>query len=550
MAKKDIAVGLDIGKYSIKAVWTKVSSGNTYISRAEMLRLPSDTVDIAGLVSSWIDNIGLAKKKCVIGLPALQTMFQPLCFPKGDPRTDAQAVEIEILKFNELAQENMTYGYSTINIGDELRRVLLVLVRPSVLDEVLLAPQRLGIEVVDVVPTPFAFFNVLSHISASESTPTLFICVGHSSTEIAIGFRKNLLFARAFPCGGAMFTDAIARAEKLPWIQAEKLKLKEGSLNGDKAYTRTLSTVADTWISSLTSALSVYRSVFSEQSLQPSRILLCGGGAYLNGFTQYISQKLNMPVEIVSGLTASRRVELDNPAIFTVAAGLSVVASSESATTVSLLPEAMYNELMFKRQKPFWIGAGIAASMILGVSLWAGHVEFKRSEVALEQQKRKLSELQKLRDDIENLRAEVDKIKGMSEPIILTTKFTSSLYQFINLLGKVKAESDWITIISDAQTYMTRRSSSTVARRGVRDTRRETATPKEPSWSPKRTIIVEGYTSKYNFSTVERLISELKQAPFVASADLLSDDKIAQETPELTPKRKGLKRFVLSVELH
>jgi type IV pilus assembly protein PilM len=548
VARKEPAVGLDIGRHSIKAVWAKFSGGKPYVTRAEILRLPSETADVAGLVSSWIENIGLTKKRCVIGVPALQTMFHPLLFQKEDPRTDDQAVEIEVLKFNELAHESMNYGYVPIDTGDEARRVLLVLARPSVLDEVLSMPQRLGVEVVDVVPAPFAFFNVLSRQFSSETSPILFIYIGHSSTEIAIGFRNSLLFARAFSCGGAMFTDAVARALKLPWAQAENLKLKEGSLKGDKPYTRFLTTVADTWISSLASALSVYRSVFSEQSFQPSRAVLCGGGAYLDGFAEYISQKLNIPVDVVAGFTTSRRVELDNPAVFTVAAGLSLTTSVESVPVVSLLPEAMYNELMFKRQKPFWIAAGITASMILSVSLWGGHIEFKRNELALEQQKRKLSELQKLRDEIENLKAETDKVKGISEPIILTARFTASLYQFINLLGKVKTESDWITLITDAQSYMNRRPATTV-RRGVRDVRRDTATAKEPNWLPKRTIIVEGYTSKYNFSTVDSLIRELKQAPFVASADLLSDDRIAQETPQLTPKRGGLKRFVLAVEL-
>ena len=63
-------------------------------------------------------------------------------------------------------------------------------------------------------------------------------------------------------------------------------------------------------------------------------------------------------------------------------------------------------------------------------------------------------------------------------------------------------------------------------------------------------MIIEGYTRKFDFSTVRTLIDHLEAAHFVASADLLSDDKLVQADPsESKGTDRKLKRFVIDVKV-
>jgi hypothetical protein len=63
-------------------------------------------------------------------------------------------------------------------------------------------------------------------------------------------------------------------------------------------------------------------------------------------------------------------------------------------------------------------------------------------------------------------------------------------------------------------------------------------------------VIIEGYTPKLDFSTVQQLIDRLQAAELIASADLLGDDKLA--TAELTDGQgldRRAKRFVIDVKV-
>jgi hypothetical protein len=63
-------------------------------------------------------------------------------------------------------------------------------------------------------------------------------------------------------------------------------------------------------------------------------------------------------------------------------------------------------------------------------------------------------------------------------------------------------------------------------------------------------IIIEGFTPKLDFSTVQSLIDRLEAEKLVATADLLSDDKLVQPDPvdgKGTDRR--IKRFVIDLKV-
>lgn len=549
MARKGTVVGIDIGQYAVKAVWAERRGRKAVVTRMESLRLPTDRSDSGAIIAPWLEKMGIVGSPCVIGLPGAQSIFQPLFLPPEDLRTFEQATAMEVVKFNEMASETMIYGFSPITINPGERRLILSMARPSVLDEALSRARGLGLDVIDIIPTPVAAFNALDACAEDSSTPSLYLTVGYSGTELAIGSRTGLLFARAFAGGGQMFTDALAKSTRTPASQAENGKLTEGSLLPGAASAAVLSKVADLWLAEVQSCLSVYRSLFPGREAQPTRAILAGGGADLRGLAEHASATLGIPVVTATGVPG--HPDAPKATHFAVAAGLAACGLNVATSCLSLLPPDLRDEMTFRRQKALWIAAGVAAVLILAVSLLGGFRYSTRMGNHLRIQESSLAKRQQLAADIDSIKARSDQILAMARPVRNLLTAGPIQRDLITLVASAKAPGDSIVMVSDAESYFSRRwvASPAAAPRGMRDHRRQAAPPPavNVATSGLQRIIVEGFTRTANLSTVKDLITKLSASDIVESADLLSDDKLI-----LPPAADGMpiqQRFVIDVRI-
>jgi Tfp pilus assembly PilM family ATPase len=545
MPGKNTVVGLDMGRYAVKAAWLELRAGSPVLTRCESVRLSSDHADNVVAISQWIENMGIKKFPCVLGLPGEKAMFQPMLLLPNDPRTLEQAASIEILKFNELASENMLYGYSPISLNQGERRLILAMARQAIVKETLDSARNMGLDVIDVVPSPIALFNALELCSGSHDEPHLHINIGAVATELAIGSTAGLLFARAFPGGGQMFTDALAQSTKLSTGQAENLKTTEGSLskNTDQT-TQVLSKAADAWFAELQASLSVYQSLFPGRKTPPIRVVLAGGGAELRGFGEFISSKMNLETVRTEALPGQARSE--NAGRFAVAAGLAICGLRSAPIQISLLPELARDQMNFRRKKPFWTASAIAATLVVAVSLAGGYYNYHRMEKHLSAQESSLKASQELVNEIEIARDRSEQMLKMTQPVGIFVRGAPLMREIITLVANSKAPGDSITMICDADSYFTKAAPVRTSKTSMRDRRRaaSTATQEDKPDTGIERILIEGTTQTPDFSTVKDLIIKLKALDFVVSADLLNDD----ETVSGSRSDAGGQRFVVDVK--
>lgn len=555
MARSNTVIGLDVGKFAVKAVWAEIRRGTPTIMRAEVLRLPQGSTPTSVIVP-WVEKLGIGKCRCVVSLPGQLAMFQPFLLPPGDPRTPEQAAGMEVIKFNEMAVENMIYGFAPFSINEGERRLLLAMARPSVLDETLEFAREIGLNTIDVVPAPVALFNAAESQMDEHSAPYMFVDMGHSSTDIAVGPSSGLMFARAFSGGGQLFTDNLARTRNMSGGQAESLKIEKGRVGagGDGV---DLTETADMWLSEIQSCLSVYQSVFTERKAKISRIVLAGGSAALEGLPEYMTEKLG--IETTRLQTLPSRQELKDPASFAVAIGLAMAGLEKETTSISLLPPDVRDELGFRRQKPFWIAAGATAAAILAVCLACGFRQNQRMQEHLRKQDAKLKELQLLRDQIKATQANSAQIRAMSAPLKELLRAGPLARDLTSLVLDATAPGDWITMICDSTFYFTLPRGSLAPpaedkRLGMRDARKRKRKQKSDKPNEEdegfRRLIIEGYTPTPNLITVKELILKLKSTEYVEDADIMADTLIPDEG-EIRGKRRNpnAKRFVVDVKV-
>jgi Tfp pilus assembly PilM family ATPase len=552
MALKKSVVGLDIGRYAVKAAWVEPGRGEgvPVISRTELLHMPQEEADSVGVIQQWLGKIGIGSHPCVLGLRAQECMFQTLFQPPGDPRTPEQAVEVEVVRFNDMAAENMMYGFSSFSQKGRPGS-LLGMARPAVLEGLINFAGTNGLNAVDIQSSVVGLFHSVERCGGLKESPQLLINIGHQATEVAIGSTSGLMFARAFAGGGQGFTNAVAKEKQVPVAQADNLKTTGTDISVNANVSGELLSASELWISEIRSCLSVFKGVFPGDEMQPVRILMAGGGSNLRGLKEYVAESLDIEAVLLSDLDENSMDEKASE--FSVAAGLGMLGlrSDEPGIGISLLPSRYRDELTFRRQKPFWIAAAVTGALILAVSVVGGLRDIGRSEQRLTEQHAKLSQKENLRAQIESKEIQRGRILGMAGPVRDLMAAAPVMRDLITLVTESLASDDWITMMCDAESYYPKQGMAYLYPETAKKkrSRKPNAEEEEDAGLFSR-IIIEGYTAKRSLSSVKTFISQLAAAEFVESVDLLGDDKIIVEA-DLKKSQRAEKahRFVIDVKI-
>lgn len=456
---------------------------------------------------------------------------------------------MEVIQFNEMASETMSYAYAPLALNPVETRLVLAMVRPTLLETILSRVTDLGLRPVDVVPLPVAVFNAMESVVDPHDEPYMAIHVGHTTTEVAVGSSGGFMFGRAFSSGGGMFTDAIAKARGVSASQAEAMKQDSAGI-GQTDSGDGLAAIADLWLTEVQSCLSVYRSVYPERTSSVQRIVLSGGAALLPGFARHVQDQLGIATTVIDALPGDP--DHEQPGTFFAAAGLAVSGLEDPPVNLSLLPEQMRDEQSFRTQKPYWIAAAVTAALILGVSLVGGYRDQKRKEAHLQVVSANLKKMQDLKRDIELVRDHNKQLRDLAEPVRDMLEAGPLMRRLITLVANRMDTDDWLDMVCDADSYFSPQSfsdlSHVTARRGRRDKPR---THKEQGADDRfRHIIIQGYTRTPDLSTVKSLILKLENTDFVESADLLSDDRVIGSLVSTnTPRDPDAKVFLIELAL-
>jgi len=138
-------------------------------------------------------------------------------------------------------------------------------------------------------------------------SPLLLIDLGETRTGFVVFSGHSLRFTSSIPVSSQSFTEIISKALKINLAEAEKLKIKYGfqaqaQKEGGQVFEALIPALSDL-TEQIKKYLSFYQTHASHEHLPPdgkgiSEILLCGGGANLKGFPQFLSSYLKIPVEL------------------------------------------------------------------------------------------------------------------------------------------------------------------------------------------------------------------------------------------------------------
>ncbi len=312
-------LGVDIGTSSVKTVQLK-NAGKRY----ELLHLgiaplpPEAIVDgaimdggaVIGALQQILDEHKIGVKDVAVAVSGHSVIIKPIKMPLMKPQELAESIQWE-------AEQHIPFAIEDVNLDYEILRsapgavemdVLLVAVKKEVISEYLTVASSAGLNVVIVDVDAFAVANAYEAAYESSTDQVVALLhVGAAVTTVSILRGGILVFTRDSVLGGNRYNESIQKMLGVSYEQAESLKLG-GHVEG---YSGADSQPAVDLVNAELAG-DVRRSIDFFRSATPSgmihRMLVSGGVARLPGFIPYLSEALDLPVEIANPL---RHVKAD-----------------------------------------------------------------------------------------------------------------------------------------------------------------------------------------------------------------------------------------------
>ena len=141
---------------------------------------------------------------------------------------------------------------------------------------------ELKIDLLSIAAEPYAVARSVDYDDALDFN-AIFIDIGGGTTDIAVVRNGGLEGTKMFAFGGRAFTKKLAQELKIDFDEAEELKIKyaQGKLGKEVGLKveQILQSDCAVWLSGVELSLAE----FADNSVLPSKVLLCGGGSGLPG---------------------------------------------------------------------------------------------------------------------------------------------------------------------------------------------------------------------------------------------------------------------------
>lgn len=305
--------GLDLSDLSLKAVFLSEEKDRDRVVSFGSVGLPADAVSdgkilnqdaVVSGVKSLLEKSGPGKitsRSVFCSLPETKAFLRIVSLPIMETKEVGEAIKWEIEANIPLSLDQVYYDYQVLdrNITKEPGKisVLVVAVARSVADEFLVALEAAGLNVVGFETESVVQARILLPENESDVT-TLIIDIGDRRTSFLVALGNIPVFTSSIPLSSQMITDALSKGMKIPFEEAESIKINQGigsQTKGDIVF-RMVEPVLEGITAEMERSVDFYLNTLRYSSAV-DKVVLCGGGSNTVGILPYFVRKLGKPVE-------------------------------------------------------------------------------------------------------------------------------------------------------------------------------------------------------------------------------------------------------------
>jgi len=340
--------------------------------------------------------------------------------------------------------------------------VLLAMAREDLLETHAESLQDVGGTLDSFAPASLGLYNAWLRYGVIEDDTVLLANIGHENLDVVICRGPDLLFARNLTGGSSLFDSVLAVQFGVSPRKAEDLKKRLVDLtpgaqyqdsNHEKA-SRAALAPAGQLLSLLQSTVLFSKGQLKIPNLKVDRVLLCGGGAALEGLSPYLAQGMGVPVELfdpfrvveTAGLSPEESDLLEEYQLESVVAlGLATMASDPEAYSIEILPESVKKRRDLMNGTAFLIAAVVCAIAYLGWSAMSLSSSLGELEGDVRVASRKLQDAKRTEKQTFDLQQKSAVLNEYAGDLMLTLGTGEQLARSLEALHKSLPEEFWLT---------------------------------------------------------------------------------------------------------
>ena len=307
-------VGVDFGNGMLRAVeLADPAKAKPTILRHAEVPLPEGAVSrgevlepntVAGALRELWRKGGFASKKVVLGMGNQRVLARDLSMPLMSIERIRESLPFHVqdmlpVPVAEALLDFYPVSYGQSESGPVVNGLLIAAVKEAVLSNVR-AVELAGLTPVDVDLIPFALSRVFVGRAAQTGYSAL-IDIGANTTTVVISGNGVPQFVRIIPAGGADMTEALRVALEIAPHEAEGLKRSLGlaaqvASANEQRVVEVIYQSAGELLSSLRNTINYF--VNTRPDARFERVILTGGGAFLPGLPEALSEMTRLPVDV------------------------------------------------------------------------------------------------------------------------------------------------------------------------------------------------------------------------------------------------------------
>lgn len=315
-------VGFDVGSHGLKAAEIVRSNGGLKITRLGIIDTPSGAVAkgvaadpeaLLPAIRHVLREAGIHTKRVATALGGQAVIIREITLPDMPDAELPRAVMFEAERYLPSGTGEVVADYRVVTRvpEDETIKILLVAAGKTVIDRQLAALALAGLSAPIVESTPISMVRALAACNGALERTIMYVDIGAEGTDVLIleGGRPRL--SRNIEIGGNALTYAIAESLRLDVAAAQNLKEQqarillggEASADGTAGQLhRAILPVLTNLAAELRRSLDFYLGRLGGPPV--SKIVVVGGTARLGSLAAFLSERIEVPVEIGNPLDA------------------------------------------------------------------------------------------------------------------------------------------------------------------------------------------------------------------------------------------------------
>lgn len=310
--KKKSVAGLDVGSSSIKMVELEGKMNNLSLVGLGYENLPDNTIvdgqimelnTVSEVIQNVCTNHQIQATQVVTGVSGHSVIIKNIVLPAMTRDELEESIDWHAEEHIPYDLSDVSLDYQVTDETSDSTSVLIAACKRERIDNLKQAIQLSGKQPVVIDVDTFALQNCYEvNYQPDESQVVTLLNIGASTMNVNIVRGNRSLFTRDITVGGSQFTDVLQRNLGLSFQQAEAVKrgVAEASEGiEEKAIEPLMNNVTEMVAMEIQKTFDFYRATTDDGEMSVQKILISGGGSKLAGLAEDLSDKLELPVEVL-----------------------------------------------------------------------------------------------------------------------------------------------------------------------------------------------------------------------------------------------------------